>query len=180
MEKLKNLQQHEFKIGFSNSDEILYNTNSMRDLGQCGLAVLIIEVKGNQYAIGWADANNMENGIRNHIISRLNNNGIQMIEVCPSDTHSTSGKRTRQGYYTLGNLSSPDKVAVMYFQISKKSIENAGISTFELLSTESNIRVMGKNQFDEYSLALDKSMNITKIFLGITFALFVVMLIVTQ
>ena len=68
----------------------------------------------------------------------------------------------------------------MYFQISKKSIENAGISTFELLSTESNIRVMGKNQFDEYSLALDKSMNITKIFLGITFALFVVMLIVTQ
>jgi putative membrane protein len=180
LEKLKNLQQHEFKIGFSNSDEILYNTNSMRDLGQCGLAALIIEVKGNQYAIGWADANNMENGIRDHIISRLNNNGIQMIEVCTSDTHSTSGKRTRQGYYTLGNLSSPDKVAVMYFQISKKSIENAGISTFELLSTESNIRVMGKNQFDEYSLALDKSMNITKIFLGITFALFVVMLIVTQ
>ena len=38
LEKLKNLQQHEFKIGFSNSDEILYNTNSMRDLGQCGLA----------------------------------------------------------------------------------------------------------------------------------------------
>jgi putative membrane protein len=180
LEKLKNLQQHEFKIGFSNSDEILYNTNSMRDLGQCGLAALIIEVKGNQYAIGWADANNMENGIRDHIISRLNNNGIQMIEVCTSDTHSTSGKRTRQGYYTLGNLSSPDEVAVMYFQISKKSIENAGISTFELLSTESNIRVMGKNQFDEYSLALDKSMNITKIFLGITFALFVVMLIVTQ
>jgi putative membrane protein len=180
LEKLKNLQQHEFKIGFSNSDEILYNTNSMKDLGQCGLAALIIEVKGNQYAIGWADANNMENGIRDHIISRLNNNGIQMIEVCTSDTHSTSGKRTRQGYYTLGNLSSPDKVAAMYFQISKKSIENAGISTFELLSTESNIRVMGKNQFDEYSLALDKSMNITKIFLGITFALFVVMLIVTQ
>jgi putative membrane protein len=180
LEKLKNLQQHEFKIGFSNSDEILYNTNSMKDLGQCGLAALIIEVKGNQYAIGWADANNMENGIRDHIISRLNNNGIQMIEVCTSDTHSTSGKRTRQGYYTLGNLSSPDKVAAMYFQISKKSIENAGISTFELLSTESNIRVMGKNQFDEYSLALDKSMNITKIFLGITFALFVVMLIVAQ
>ena len=74
-----------------------------------------------------------------------------MIEVCTSDTHSTSGKRTRQGYYTLGNLSSPDKVAAMYFQISKKSIENAGISTFELLSTESNIRVMGKNQFDEHS-----------------------------
>jgi putative membrane protein len=68
----------------------------------------------------------------------------------------------------------------MYFQISKKSIENADISTFELLSTESSIRVMGKNQFDDYSFALDKSMNITKIFLVITFALFVIMLIVTQ
>ena len=180
LEKLKNLQQHEFKIGFSNSEEILYNTNSMQDLGQSGLAALIIEIKGNQYVIGWADANNMKKGIRDHIISKLNNNGIQMIEVCTSDTHSTSGKRTRQGYYTLGNLSSPDKVAEMYFQISKKSIENADISTFELLSTESSIRVMGKNQFDDYSFALDKSMNITKIFLVITFALFVIMLIVTQ
>jgi len=120
LEKLKNLQQHEFKIGFSNSEEILYNTNSMQDLGQSGLAALIIEIKGNQYVIGWADANNMKKGIRDHIISKLNNNGIQMIEVCTSDTHSTSGKRTRQGYYTLGNLSSPDKVAEMYLQISKK------------------------------------------------------------
>jgi putative membrane protein len=180
LEKLKNLQQHEFKIGFSNSEEILYNTNSMQDLGQSGLAALIIEVDGNQYAIGWADANNMEKGIRDHVITKLNNNGIQMIEVCTSDTHSTSGKRTRQGYYTLGNRSSPDKVAEMYFQISKKSIENADMSTFELLSTESSIRVMGKNQFDDYSFALDKSMNITKIFLVFTFTLFVIMLVVTQ
>lgn len=180
LEKLKNLQQYEFKIGFSNSDEILYNTNSMHDLGQSGLAALNIEVKGNQYVIGWADANNMEKGIRDHIITKLNNNGIQMIEVCTSDTHSTSGKRTRQGYYTLGNLSSPDKVAEMYFQISKKSIENADMSTCELFSTESSIRVMGKNQFDDYSFALDKSMDITKIFLVITFVLFVIMLVVTQ
>jgi putative membrane protein len=179
LEKLKNAQQHEFRIGFSNSDEIFYNTNTMQDLGQSGLATLIIEIIGNQYVIGWADANNMEKGIRDHIISRLNNNGIQMIEVCTSDTHSTSGKRTRQGYYTLGNLSSPDKVTELYFQISKKSIENTDVSTFELRSTKSSIRVMGKNQFDDYSFALDKSMNITKIFLGITFALFIAMLIVT-
>jgi hypothetical protein len=39
---------------------------------------------------------------------------------------------------------------------------------------------MGKNQFDDYSFALDKSMNITKIFLVFTFTLFVIMLVVTQ
>jgi putative membrane protein len=177
--RLKDAQHYEFKIGFANSEDIFFNTSLGEDLGQSGLAVVVIEVAGSRYAIGWADANNMENGIRDHIISTLNDNGIKMVEVCTSDTHSTSGKRTRQGYFTLGNVSNPDEIAKMYLQISKKSIEKADISTFDLLLIESNVKVMGKKQFEDYSSALDKSMNITKIFLGVTFMVFLTMLIIT-
>jgi putative membrane protein len=50
-------------------------------------------------------------------------------------------------------------------------------STFELLSNRSTIKVMGKNQFKDYSIALDKSMNITKVFLVITLLVFIGMLL---
>jgi hypothetical protein len=36
---------------------------------------------------------------------------------------------------------------------------------------------MGRQQFEDYSKALDKSMNITKVFLGITSAVYIAMLV---
>jgi putative membrane protein len=179
LEKLKHSKQYQFKIGFANSDDIYPKFLAVGDLGQAGLAVVVIEVAEKRYLLGWADSNNMENGLREYIINALNNRGIKMIEVCTSDTHSTSGKRTRQGYYSLGNISIHSKIAEIFFEISNKSIETAHISNFELLLSKSKIKVMGKDQFDDYSCALDKSMNITKIFLLVTITTFVSMLILS-
>jgi putative membrane protein len=177
LNELRHARQHKFKIGFSSSAELSYNIESMQDLGQSGLSSLLLLVEEKAYFIGWADSNNMDNGLRDYIISRLNNNRINMLEICTSDTHSTSGKRNRQGYYTFGNISKPDQVANIYLQLSRKSIEKASPSTYELLSSRSAIKVMGKNQFKDYSIALEKSMNLTKIFLVITLMVFIGMLI---
>ena len=177
LNELKHARQQEFKIGFANFDDLSYNMKSMQDLGQSGLSSLLLLVDGNAYFIGWADSNNMRNDLRNYIISELNNERINMLEICTSDTHSTSGKRNRQGYYTFGNFSKPQEVAKIYLHLSRKSIEKASPSTFELLSNTSTIKVMGKNQFKDYSIALDKSMNITKLFLVITLLVFIGMLI---
>ena len=177
LNELKQATQHEFKIGFTNSADLSHNVESMPDLGQSGLSSLLLLVEEKPYFIGWADSNNMDNGLRDYIITRLNNNKINMLEICTSDTHSTSGKRNRQGYYTFGNISKPDQVANIYLQLSKKSIEKASPSTYELLLSRSAIKVMGKNQFKDYSIALEESMNLTKIFLVITLIVFIGMLI---
>jgi putative membrane protein len=177
LNELKHTKQHEFKIGFANSDDLSYNMKSMQDLGQSGLSSLLLLVEGNAYFIGWADSNNMRNDLRNYIISQLNDDRINMLEICTSDTHSTSGKRNRQGYYTFGSLSRPEEVARIYLHLARKSIEKATPATFELLSNRSAIKVMGKNQFKDYSIALDKSMNITRLFVVITILVFIGMLI---
>jgi putative membrane protein len=177
LNELKHARQQEFKIGFTSSAELPYNIESMLDLGQSGLSSLLLLVEEKAYFIGWADSNNMDNGLRDYIISYLNSNRINMLEICTSDTHSTSGKRNRQGYYTFGNISKPDQVANIYLQLSRKSIEKASPSTYELLSNRSAIKVMGKNQFKDYSIALEKSMNLTKIFLVTTLLVFIGMLI---
>jgi putative membrane protein len=120
----------------------------------------------------------MENMVRNHVISKVNGN-VTMLEVCSSDTHSTSGKRTREGYFALGTTSDPQDIAETYIQLCAKATEMASKSTFELASTQSAIRVMGKKLFEDVSSALDRSMNVTKIFVAITFATYIAMLVLS-
>jgi putative membrane protein len=180
LKELINAPQYDFKVGFANLDDISFNTTRLKEeLGQSGLATIVFEVKGNQYVIGWADSNNMDNSLRDNVITKLAQNGIQTLELCTSDTHSTSGKRTRQGYHALGRITKHDDIAEIYLQLSKKSIEKATSARFELLSSVSMIKVMGKRQFDDYALALNRSMNITKIFLAVTSAVFVLTLILS-
>ncbi len=52
----------------------------------------------------------------------------------------------------------------------------AAESAFELAFAQSAIKVMGKKQFEDYSSALDRSVNVTKIFIAITVASFIAML----
>ena len=120
-----------------------------------------------KYAIGWADSNNMENQVRVAVISDLKSHGFNMIEICTSDTHSTSGKRTRHGYYSLGSITSRKEIAGHYRQLASESFAEIKRCSYKLLSVESNVKLMGKGQFDDYSQSLDRSMNLTKIFLAI-------------
>jgi putative membrane protein len=176
LDQLKKQPQKPFKIGFASLDDIDHKMEPTEELGQGGLAVLIISLDNRNYAIGWADSNNMENTTRDQVVSRINGNAT-MLEICSSDTHSTSGKRTREGYFALGTTTNPDKIAKVYIELCSRAIEMAAASAFELASAHSAIKVMGKKQFEDYSSALDRSVTVTKVFLAITVASFIAMLI---
>jgi len=175
LNQLKKQPQKHFKIGFASLDDIGHKMEPTEELGQGGLAVLVIGIDNKNYAIGWADSNNMENTVRDHIVSKINGNST-MLEICSSDTHSTSGKRTREGYFALGTTTNPDKIAKVYVELCSRAVEMAAGSAFELASAHSAIKVMGKEQFEDYSSALDRSVYVTKVFLAITVASFIAML----
>lgn len=175
LDQLKKQPQKHFRVGFASLDDIDDRIDRTEELGQGGLAVLVINVDNKNYAIGWADSNNMQNTVRNYIVSKMNGDAT-MLEICSSDTHSTSGKRTRVGYFALGTTTSLDKIAAVYNQLCSKAIEMAAGSAFELACAQSAIKVMGKKQFEDYSTALDRSLNVTKIFVAITVASFIAML----
>src|ERR671915_319229 len=176
LDQLKKQPQKHFKVGFASLDNIDHKIMDRTDeLGQGGLAVLVISIDNKNYSIGWADSNNMENTARDYIISKINSN-VTMLEICSSDTHSTSGKRTREGYFALGTTTNLNKIATTYIQLCSKAAETAAESAYEFGYAQSVIKVMGKKQFEDYSGALDRSVNVTKIFIAITVASFVAML----
>ena len=178
LEQLIMQPQKDFKIGFASLEDINYKLGRTDELGNGGLATLIISINGKNYAIGWADSNNMHNTMRNYIVSRMNE-GVTMLELCTSDTHSTSGKRTREGYFALGDASNPEDIALAYNQLCSKAAEVASTSTFEVACSRSDIRVMGKKLFEDYSTALDKSIKITKVFITITVMTYIAMLVLS-
>ena len=176
--QLKKHKQQEFKIGFAGMNEVSHLPDLADELGQAGLAVLVIRINDKDYAIGWADSNNMENSLRDLVISRVSGR-IDLLELCSSDTHSTSGKRTREGYFALGTTSNTNDLAATFDQLCVKATERATGSMFELASAQSTVKVMGKKQFEDYSKALDSSMTVTKIFVAITIGIYITMLVLS-
>jgi len=173
LKELNLSEEFPFKIGFANLHDIPYEANSLKDdLGESGLATVVIYVKGRYFVIGWADSNNMDNALRKRIVSHMSNKGLEMLEICTSDTHATSGKRTRQGYYVFGSVTDPSVASELFYSLSRRSIANITSSKFELFSAQTKIKVMGKKQFDEYATALNKSMRLSKIFVLVTIVVY--------
>lgn len=175
LKKLQGKQYYAYEIGYSNS---LTSRFRIIELGGAGIGVLNLRINSENHLIGWSDSNNLVNGLRIRVLRELNNAGINMLEICSSDTHSSSGKRTRQGYYALGNVTNDKDINKAFSEISSKAMSKTTSSSFSYLDSYSQIKLMGRDQFDNYAAALNKSMNITKVSLTITVIFYITMLVV--
>ncbi|MFQ5940414.1 MAG: DUF2070 family protein [Nitrososphaerales archaeon] len=174
LDELKMKPQFNFKCGFCHSSEI--GANAI-DVGPAGMSVIAIRVNEKLFVLGWVDGNNMSKNLREDMLEYLSANGISMLEVCTSDTHYTSGRaRNLTGYFTFGSLSSFISVGKWYLEMAKKAVERITDASYEVSHTSSNVKVMGNEQFLDYSNALDHSLKITKVSLGITITTFIAML----
>jgi putative membrane protein len=175
LDELVKKPQNHFKLGFCHSSEI---GASASDVGPAGMSVMVINVNDKSFAICWADSNNMARGLREHVFEQLAAINISILEICTSDTHYTSGNaRNLTGYFTFGSLSSPSMVSKWYLEMAKKAGEKVENASYDVSQTSSDVKVMGSEQFLDYSKALDRALNVTKVFVGITVAVYIAMLV---
>lgn len=164
-------EMHPLEFGYANSDNMELNAV---DLGPGGIGVLCLKINGSEYFLGWADSNNMENGIREQIVSNLSKNGINLLEICTSDTHYSSILvRNRTGYYPFGKITKVQEITNWYLKIAREAQKNLMPASLEFLEQKSKIKVMGSTIFEDFSKALDKSLSITKAFMIGSLAFFI-------
>ena len=178
LNQLKTKKRYNFKISYANTGSGYLGIDKAEDVGESGLGVVGLEIDGMRYFIGWADSNNLSSGLRNKILRRARQEGINMLEIISSDTHATSGKRTRQGYYSLGDVTNHNLISNIFLELSEKSQKNSQPSRCQVFHIKSKVKLMGQDQFNRYSKALDKSMNISKVSVAITAIIYIVMLII--
>ena len=151
------------QYGYANSQSMNIQTN---DLAGGGIGMLCLAFEQKKYFLCWADANNMENGVREEIIAHLENNGCELVEMFTSDTHSTTmGVRNRNGYYELGSVTKSQKLADWCLSIAKQAEKNIATGKFEILENNAKVRIMGTGIFEHLSRALDNSLKMTKWFM---------------
>jgi len=154
---------HPLEYGYANSQSMDIQTN---DLAGGGIGMLCLAFDQRKYFLCWADANNMENGVREKIVTHLKNNGCELVEMFTSDTHSTTmGVRNRNGYYELGSVTKSERLASWCLSIAKQAEKNIASGKFEILENSAKVRIMGSGIFEHLSRALDNSLKITQGFM---------------
>ena len=165
---------YHIEFGYANSDNMDVWTE---DLGMGGLGIVCLKINEKKFFIGWADANNMENGVREKIVENFAIKGYQLLEICTSDTHYAPVKaRNRNGYYQLGLITGADKLSKWFFEIAQDAESKMTSAKFEILENETDVKVMGNGIYEDYSKALDNSLRLTKRFMIGSVILFIITL----
>ena len=160
LDSLKTKDSHQLKFSYANS---LGMEIDSADIAKGGIGILCLEINSKKYYLGWADANNMENGLREQVVEHFSNNGYNLIEICTSDTHYTSsGVRNKNGYFQLGIITKPTVIANWYLHLAKQAEKNVQAGKFEILENQSDVKVMGPSIFESFSTCLDNALRITK------------------
>ena len=171
LDSLKTKNSHQIKFSYANS---LGMEIDSADIAKGGIGILCLEINSKKYYLGWADANNMENGLREQVVEHFSNNGYDLIEICTSDTHYTSsGVRNKNGYFQLGIITKPAIIANWYLHLAKQAERNVQTGKFEILENQTDVKVMGPSIFESFSTCLDNALRITKAVLIGGLALFI-------
>ncbi len=156
-------ESYPIEFGYANSEKMDVWTE---DLGMGGLGIVCLKINDKKYFLGWADANNMENGVREKIIEYFEKRGSILLEICTSDTHFAQVKvRNRNGYYQLGLITEAEKLGKWFIDIAENAEKNIASAKFEILENIAEVKVMGQGIYEDYSKALDNALKITKFFL---------------
>ncbi len=175
LDSLVTKEDHPFEFGYANSSDM---DIFVPDLAMGGLAVLCLGIGDRKYFIGWADSNNMENGIREYVVERLARDGYSLIEIFTSDTHFTqSPVRTKQGYYQFGAITTREDISEWYLGLARRAAKTLTPGSFEILENQTDLQVMGPKIFEDFSGALDSSLRLSKIFMAAGVALFLTSLL---
>ena len=176
LDALAAAKQHPMKIGYANSNGMDVRSE---DMGMGGLGMLCLGVNGSRYYMGWADANNMQNGTREKVVAEFTKTGRTLLDICTSDTHYTPVKaKNRNGYYQLGLMSGDSRLSGWFLDLAQEADVRVSPSKFDISETDTSLLLMGSKMFENYSRAMDRSMNLVKIFMIGCSALFLTTLLV--
>lgn len=163
LDSLMMKENYQIEFGYSNSNDMDVWTE---DLGMGGLGIICLKINNKKYFIGWADANNMENGVREKIVENFAKRDYNLLEICTSDTHYAPVKaRNRNGYYQLGLITDSEKLSKWFLGIAEIAETKTTTAKYEILENQADVKIMGQGIFEDFSKALDNSLKISKIFM---------------
>lgn len=161
--------EDEFDIGVAHSSEVEFNHGS--DVSDGGITVLVFRKRGQTFALVASDSNNATVGLRQRIIDELKKEGVELIELCTSDTHNSAARYlTSRGYRALGEDTDLGTIITTIKRLEKLAegrLHRGGVAavTFQL-----TLPLIGEESLDDFAALARDSLRFAKAYAGAAIA----------
>src|SRR6184192_1045742 len=144
--RLKTLSQGPFSVG-SSYDALDYYT--LKDgIGPGGLSAMVVKTENDTASYITIDGNNMQQGLRDHILQSIRETGVSDAEVMTTDTHLVTGLvRSPLGYYPVGAALPTATFVSQITQTVQKAMSNLEESSVGFSKFSLQLQVLGSETF---------------------------------
>ncbi len=159
IEEIQEKKSSELKIGIH---RIYPDIKKEEGMGECGIAVLLVEVAEQRTAYVLFDSNNMITGLREKIIQNIQE--VDEMEVMTSDTHTVNALGpSRSGYHPIGEVIDHQKI-ISYVQevISQASKNIEEVEVGIIKGNLENVKVIGDRGFENLLEGVASAAHIAK------------------
>ncbi len=158
IEKLKKSPLHPFKYNFTQK-----YLSEFKEVGPGGISCLALLIDKFPYIIYSIDSNNSVPNLRLILEKELQKKGLSLIEMCTTDSHFSSGKMlSEKGYYALGELSDCNYIVSRLASIANELTTDFQDCFFKTYYILSNLKILGRNQINTYSIFLNATLSYVK------------------
>jgi len=158
LEALKDAKLERFRVAYKSVRD-----GFGADVGPLGLSLILIEVGSKRYAYVFADANNAVGGIKEYVSAIFKERGVELVELCTTDTHFNSGKiRNPKGYYYLGEATPKERLGETLLKMLEEAGKELSDGGLWYGSFKSEVRTAGSDVWEGFSKGMDRTFGMAK------------------
>jgi putative membrane protein len=153
--------EEEFEIGVAHSSELQFEHGS--DISDGGVTVLVLRKKASRYALVTSDSNNVVIGLRQTIIDELKRDGVDLIELCTSDTHKSAARYlTNRGYSALGEDSNRETLIATIKKLENLAEGRLSQSSATTITSQLTLPLIGDKSLNDFATLTKETLSFAK------------------
>jgi putative membrane protein len=161
--------EEKFEIGVAHSSELQFEQRS--DISDGGITVLVFRKPTSIHALITADSNNAVVGLRQMVIDELKKEGVDLIELCTSDTHKSAARyMTSRGYQALGEDSDMETLVAAIKKLEKLAEGRLSRGTVTTITSQLTLPLIGDKSLNDFATLTKETLRFTKSYATAAFA----------
>ncbi len=158
---IKGSPEEEFEVGVAHSSELHFEHGS--DISDGGITVLVFRRQKSINALITSDSNNAVLGLRQMIIDELKKEGVDLIELCTSDSHNSAARQlTSRGYRALGEDTNREALIATIKRLEKLAEDRLSRAEIAIITSQLPLPLIGDKSIDDFAALTKETLSFTK------------------
>jgi putative membrane protein len=153
--------EEEFELGVAHSSEVQFDHGS--DISDGGITALVFRKHGSGYALIASDSNNVVVGLRQTVLDELKKEGVELIELCTSDTHKSAARYiTNRGYHALGEDTNLDALVATIKRLERLAEERLSRGSMTAITSQLTLPLIGDRSLNDFATLTKETLSFAK------------------